>query len=59
MKVLKEEKEKLEIQKNAQYDTYQYFKNYQQALRTVCKNVEAIFGNTLLRKPELEKSRNR
>ena len=59
MKVLKEEKEKLEIQKNAQYDTYQYFKDYQQELRTVCKNVETILGNTLLREPELEKSRNR
>ena len=59
MKVLKEEKEKLEIQKNAQYDTYQYFKDYQQELRTVCKNVEAILGNTLLREPEHEKSRNR
>ena len=44
MKHLKAEKEKLLTQKNAQYDTYRYFKDYQQELRTVCTNVDTILG---------------
>lgn len=59
MKVLKAEKEKLEIPKNAQYDTYRYFKDYQQELRTVRKNVDAILGQPQSREQELEKSSGR
>lgn len=56
MKMLKEEKEKLEIQKDAKYDTYKYFKDYQNELRTVCKNVEAILGEPLIREMKQQKS---
>lgn len=45
MKSLKEEKEKLTIQRSAQYDTYHYFKEYQKELRTVCSNVDSILGH--------------
>ncbi len=44
MKSLKAEKEKLIIKRSAQYDTYHYFKEYQQELRTVCYNVDSILG---------------
>lgn len=44
MKSLKAEKEKLEIQKSAQQKTYEYFRDYQKELRTVCTNVDAILG---------------
>lgn len=44
MKSLKAEKEKLSIQRSAQYDTYHYFKEYQKELRTVCSNVDSILG---------------
>ncbi|WP_373216995.1 relaxase/mobilization nuclease domain-containing protein [Ruminococcus sp. 5_1_39BFAA] len=44
MKSLKEKKEKLTIQRSAQYDTYHYFKEYQKELRTVCSNVDSILG---------------
>lgn len=44
MKSLKAEKEKLTIKRSAQYDTYHYFKEYQQELRTVCYNVDSILG---------------
>ena len=56
MKILKDEKDKLEIQKGAQYDTYKYFKDYQKELRTVCKNVEAILGKPLVQEQTQEKS---
>ncbi len=42
MKSLKAEKQKLTIQRSAQYETYQYFKEYQKELRTVCSNVDSI-----------------
>lgn len=47
MKALKAEKEKLEIQRSAQKETYSYFKDYQNELRTVCSNVDAIFETEL------------
>lgn len=52
MKHLKAEKEKLLTQKNAQYDTYRYFKDYQQELRTVCTNVDTILGKEPVRTQE-------
>lgn len=42
MKALNAEKERLTTQKSAQYETYQYFKDYQKELRTVCTNVDSI-----------------
>lgn len=44
MKSLKSEKEKLTLQRAAQYETYKYFKEYQKELRTVCYNVDSILG---------------
>ena len=44
LKGLKTERSKLLIMKDAQYDTYRYFQEYQKELRTVCTNVDAILG---------------
>ena len=44
MKDLRAEKEQLTIQKDAQYDTYNYFKDYHKELQTVCANVDSILG---------------
>ena len=44
MKDLRAEKEQLTIQKDAQYDTYRYFKDYHKELQTVCANVDSILG---------------
>lgn len=44
LKGLKAERNKLMIMKDAQYDTYRYFQEYQKGLRTVCANVDAILG---------------
>lgn len=44
MKDLRAEKEQLTIQKDAQYDTYHYFKDYHKELKTVCANVDSILG---------------
>ncbi len=52
IKSLKEERERLQIQKSSQYETYNYFKDYQKELRTVCKNVDSILGNEPVRTPE-------
>ena len=54
VKFLKEEKEKLTIQRSAQYVTYHYFKEYQKELRTVCTNADSILGHT----PVQEADRN-
>ncbi len=56
MKSLKAEKEKLTIQRSAQYETYKYFKEYQKELRMVCSNVDSILGQPHL--PETEHSKN-
>lgn len=53
--MLKTQKENLQIQKKAQLDTYQYFKEYQAELRTVCKNVDSIL-NTSIDKAANERS---
>ena len=47
MDMLKTQKENLQIQKKAQLDTYQYFKEYQAELRTVCKNVDSILNTSI------------
>ncbi len=44
IKSLKEERERLQIKKSSQYETYNYFKDYQKELRTVCRNVDSILG---------------
>ncbi|MBR1910604.1 MAG: rlx protein, partial [Lachnospiraceae bacterium] len=44
LKGLKAERSKLLIMKDAQYDTYRFFQEYQKELRTVCTNVDAILG---------------
>ena len=44
MKDLRAEKAQLTIQKDAQYDTYHYFKDYHKELQTVCANVDSILG---------------
>lgn len=44
LKDLRAEKEQLTIQKDAQYDTYRYFKDYHKELQTVCANVDSILG---------------
>lgn len=56
MKALKAEKEKLTIERSAQYDTYHYFKEYQKELRTVCANVDSILGHPHI--PETERSQD-
>lgn len=44
MKSLKQEKENLTIQRKAQQETYDYFKDYASEMKTVCFNVDAILG---------------
>ena len=36
--------ESVTIQKDAQYDTYHYFKDYHRELQTICANVDNILG---------------
>ena len=52
MKSLKQEKENLTIQKNAQQETYQYFKDYASEMKTVCANVESILGRVPAKEAE-------
>lgn len=56
MKSLKAEREKLTIQRAAQYKTYKYFKENQKELRTVCSNVDSILGQPHL--PGTEHNKN-
>lgn len=56
MKSLKSEKERLTIQRAAQYETYKYFKEYQKELRTVCSNVDSILEQPHL--PGVEHNKN-
>ena len=46
MKSLKQEKENLAIQRKAQQETYDYFKDYTSEMKMVCTNVEAILDRT-------------
>lgn len=57
MKDLRAEKEQLNIQKDAQYDTYHYFKDYHRELQTVCTNVDNILGTEREARREQQQSR--
>lgn len=57
MKDLRAEKEQLTIQKDAQYDTYHYFKDYHRELQTVCANVDNILGTEREAQREQQQSR--
>lgn len=57
MKDLRTEKEQLTIQKDAQYDTYHYFKDYHRELQTVCANVDNILGTEREARREQQQSR--
>ena len=50
MKDLRSEKGLLVQQKSAQYETYQYFKDYHRELQTVCSNVENILNQPSVQK---------
>ena len=45
------------IQKDAQYDTYHYFKDYHRELQTVCANVDNILGTEREARREQQQSR--
>ena len=57
MKDLRTEKEQLTIQKDAQYDTYHYFKDYHREPQTVCANVDNILGTEREARREQQQSR--
>lgn len=57
MKDLRAEKEQLTIQKDAQYDTYHYFRDYHKELQTVCTNVDNILGTEREAQREQQQSR--
>lgn len=50
-------KTQLTIQKDAQYDTYHYFKDYHRELQTVCANVDSILGNAQIQQREQQHTR--
>lgn len=52
MKSLKKEKDNLTIQRKAQQETYDYFKDYASEMKTVCANVEAILGRVPAKEAE-------
>lgn len=58
MKALNAEKERLTTQKSAQYETYQYFKDYQKELRTVCTNVDSILDRPKAQQRDKQKSQD-
>lgn len=58
-KYLKSGKEKLTIQRSAQYETYKYFKEYQKELRTVCSNVDSILRQKNNLEPLITQSQDR
>ena len=57
MKDLRAEKEQLTIQKDAQYDTYHYFRDYHKELQTVCANVDSILETEREAQHEQQQSR--
>lgn len=59
MKVLKEERDRLTVQKQAQTDTWHYFRDYQKELRTVCSNVDSILGQEQAKSREHSKAHMR
>lgn len=44
MKQLREQKEKLVTQKDTLQKQYDYYRDYQKELHTVCRNVDMILG---------------
>lgn len=58
IKALNAEKERLTTQKSAQYETYQYFKDYQKELRTVCSNVDSILDRPKAQQRDKQKSQD-
>lgn len=54
MKDLKAKKEKLTVQRSAQKDTYNYFRDYRKELNTVCSNVDSILSTTRFPQQEQE-----
>ena len=50
-------KEQLTIQKDAQYDTYHYFRDYHKELQTVCANVDSILETEREAQHEQQQSR--
>lgn len=52
MKDLRSEKELLVQQKSAQYETYQYFRDYHRELQTVCENVNHILDASQTKQQE-------
>ena len=55
MKLLKEKKEELLKQKKSAQEQYQYYRDYQKELNTVCSNVNAILGKSRSRQSQLKK----
>lgn len=55
IKVLKEEKEKLNVLKNSQLHAYKDIQRYQNELKTVCANVDTILngGNSIHHEPQM------
>ena len=47
----------LTIQKDAQYDTYHYFRDYHKELQTVCANVDSILETEREAQHEQQQSR--
>lgn len=56
LKVLKEKEADLSALKESQYAAYQNLHGYQNELKTVCTNVDAILGKGHTRQHEPEKS---
>ncbi|MCD8149345.1 MAG: hypothetical protein LUE92_07245, partial [Clostridiales bacterium] len=59
MKALKEERDRLTVKKQAQTDTWHYFRDYQKELRTVCANVDSILGQEQAKSHEHSKAHMR
>lgn len=47
----------VDIQKDAQYDTYHYFRDYHKELQTVCANVDSILETEREAQHEQQQSR--
>ena len=56
MKLLKEEKEKLLVQKKDAQEKYHYYRDYQKELDTVCANIHSALGQQHTRPVQKQKS---
>ena len=56
MKLLKEEKEKLLVQKKEAKEKYHYYRDYQKELDTVCANIHSALGQQHTRPVQKQKS---